>query len=237
MPIQGRAKLIDKEGLTSSIVQYKFEMIDPIEMNFIPGQHIVIDIGENNTRQYSIASSPLKSNKTFDIVVDLSPQGKGSKYLESLDMNQEIKFIGETGEFTLPDELALNLVFLATSTGISPIRSMIDSIVLNREDYEVNIYLYIGARNSDQVIWQNVFKKYLDDKHIDDYHLYIGEGELPSTECESGNLTQFISRINDQIISDAQFIICGSGETIENIRQILISKNIPSESIIYEKHY
>ncbi len=237
MPIQGRAKLIDKEGLTSSIVQYKFEMIDPVEMNFIPGQHIVVDVGNNNTRQYSIASSPLKSNKTFDIVVDLSPQGIGSKYLESLDMNQEIKFIGEIGEFILPDELALNLVFLATSTGISPIRSMIDSIVLNREDYEVNIYLYIGARNSDQVIWQNVFKKYWEDKHIDDYHVYIGEGELPSAECEIGNLNQFIARLNDQVIADAQFIICGSGETIDSIRQILNSKNIAPESIIYEKHY
>ena len=238
MPINAKAKLTDKEGLTSSIVRYHFELIEPTEMNFAPGQYIILSVGgDKESRNYSIASSPLKSNKKFQIIVDLSPQGKGAQFIEMLEINSVVSFIGEVGEFVLPEALMPNLVFVSTGTGIAPIKSMVESIILNREDFDVDMFVYAGARSSDQVVLPELFTQYLKEKHIDDYRVYINEEETENEYSEKGEVSRFIERLSPEVLTNANYFLCGSGLMIEEAQDILKQKGVPTELVIYERHY
>lgn len=236
MPINAKAKLIEKKNLTSKILFFKFEMIDPEVINFSPGQYISIDIGTGVRREYSIASSPLDDNKTFEIVVDTSPHGVGSQFLEKLQTGSEISFLGEIGSFILPEVLAPNLFFIGTGTGITPLKSMIESIVLNVEDDNLNVYVYYGTRTQEEVIYKELFEKYLSENRIDDYKIYISRDDNP-TDGKTGYVGDFIDTFDKSVFPDSQFFICGNGNMIKTVEEKLLQAQVNSSQIFYEKYY
>ncbi len=236
MPINAKAKLIEKKNLTAKILYLKFEMTEPDAINFSPGQYVSMDIGGGTRREYSIASSPLDDNKSFEIVVDTTPKGAGSQYLLDLEVGSEISFLGEIGNFVLPEVLAPNLFFIATGTGITPLKSMIESIVLNVEDDNLNVYVYYGTRTHEEVIYKELFEKYLSEKRIDDYKIYISREDNP-TDGKTGYVGDFIDTFDKSAFPDAQFFICGNGNMIKTVEQKLLQAQVNASQIFYEKYY
>ena len=102
-----RSRLINKTQLTPSVVEFHFEMVEPINLDFKAGQYIAIDVAPKVKRQYSIASSPSNSQKSFKIIIDIKPNGIGTKYLMGLNIGDVINFIGGIGLFVLPARFAL----------------------------------------------------------------------------------------------------------------------------------
>ena len=76
------------------------------------------------TRPYSIASPP--SNRcAIELLFNLVPGGPGSTFLFSLQSGDPVSFRGPAGTFVLRDYPDRRLLFVATGTGIAPIRSML----------------------------------------------------------------------------------------------------------------
>ena len=119
-----KTKLILKLQLTPEVIFLRFELVDPLEITFQSGQYMIVPIpGKNITRLYSIASSPDKKN-TLEFIIHLMPGGIASEYFRLMSVNQEVEMKGPAGVFNLRQN-EKNIIFLATGTGIVPIRSMI----------------------------------------------------------------------------------------------------------------
>ena len=97
------------------------------EFRFTPGQFISIkqrkSDGKEHTRAYSIASAP-RANATFDLCLNRVDSGFLSNWLCDLEEGTTVQFHGPHGLFTLR-EPQKDAVFVATGTGIAPIRGMV----------------------------------------------------------------------------------------------------------------
>ena len=130
MPIQRfTARVAVVRQLTHDVRQIDFELIDPPEISFKAGQFISFEVpdlrtGRTVTRPYSIASRP-SSVRIVSLVLNLVPHGPGSTYLFGLGVGDRATFAGPAGNFFLRDDPTRELLFVATGTGIAPIRSML----------------------------------------------------------------------------------------------------------------
>jgi len=123
------AKVTNVLQLTHDVRQIDFELLDPREIHFQAGQFISFEVpdartGRMVTRPYSIASSP-DSPHVISLLLNLVPGGPGSTYLFGLRQGDTTSFAGPAGNFYLRDDPARELLFVATGTGIAPLRSMV----------------------------------------------------------------------------------------------------------------
>ncbi|HDS11622.1 MAG TPA: hypothetical protein ENN77_01815, partial [Candidatus Wirthbacteria bacterium] len=63
------------------------------------GQFISVLVGEKEKRPYSVCSVPLSG--VVELCISTKNQGNGSKYIQSLDVPQEVRFLGPFGNFVL----------------------------------------------------------------------------------------------------------------------------------------
>ena len=114
--------------LSEDIMQVKLRLPPASNFEFLEGQFIDI-IGPNSIRRsYSIAS--ISSNKEIILLIKRVKNGEFSNYwFNKAKLNDLLRIEGPKGTFFLRDR-AKPLVFLATGTGIAPIISILDGILV-----------------------------------------------------------------------------------------------------------
>jgi CDP-4-dehydro-6-deoxyglucose reductase, E3 len=123
-----RARVTVVEDLTYDVREIRLTLVDPSGICFAAGQFVSFEIDRPGspfpaTRPYSIASSP-RERTSIELVLNRVPGGCGSSYLFGLQSGDDTTFKGPVGSFTLRDN-ARDILFVATGTGIAPIRSML----------------------------------------------------------------------------------------------------------------
>ncbi len=127
---------------------------------FTPGQFVSIKQpkpdGKEHTRAYSIASTP-GSKPGFDLCLNRVEDGFLSNWLCDLEEGVAVKFHGPHGLFTLR-EPRKDAVFVATGTGIAPIRGMVHWLF---EKAERNLgheyWLVFGTRHEHNLYYRDEF--------------------------------------------------------------------------------
>jgi CDP-4-dehydro-6-deoxyglucose reductase, E3 len=125
------ARVSRVRSLTHDVREIELTLLEPSEIRFAAGQFVSFEIERPGfpvpaTRPYSIASSP-GSRHAIQLVLNRVPGGPGSEYLFGLREGDSTAFKGPVGNFTLRDGQR-DLLFVATGTGIAPIRSMLWSL-------------------------------------------------------------------------------------------------------------
>jgi len=117
------------KDLTHDVRRLDLRLIEPKTITFKPGQFISFEMphpqtGHVVTRPYSIASQPSRSDVIM-LLFNLVPGGPGSTYLFNLKEGDKTHFKGPAGRFYLREDQGRELLFIASGTGIAPIRSML----------------------------------------------------------------------------------------------------------------
>jgi CDP-4-dehydro-6-deoxyglucose reductase, E3 len=117
------------ENLTHDVRRLDLRLIEPETIHFKPGQFVSFEMldpqtGRLLTRAYSIASQPSRSG-AITLLFNLVSGGPGSGFLFHLTAGEKIQFKGPAGHFYLRDDPERELLFVASGTGIAPIRSML----------------------------------------------------------------------------------------------------------------
>jgi len=146
MPLQ-TAKLVKKTVLTSDVFELSFGPTAPF--SFQAGQFISVKVVDNPAspviRGYSISSRPIPSSSNFELCVKIVENGRGSNWLNSLKTADEIQFLGPTGKFVFDENFAGTHLFIATGTGIGPLKAMIEDQLLNKNATK-KLHLIFGVR-------------------------------------------------------------------------------------------
>ncbi len=140
------------------------------EIDFIAGQYIAIRF-EGTTRVYSVASSPTREDVEF--CIRRVPGGDlTTKLTNDLEEGDEVSLRGPYGEFVMEQPSGRDLVFLATGTGVAPLKSMIDYLFEeHRDEYEGekrDIWLFLGSGWEDDLAYRETFRE-MDDAR-DNFH-------------------------------------------------------------------
>ncbi len=116
--------LLSRTQVTPSVHHLVFQT--PTPFDYLAGQWVKLTLRDGLTRDYSIASAPSAQMDRFELLVTHVEGGEGSRILCALDPGARIEMLGPNGLFVREERHAhLPAVFIATGTGLAPLRAMI----------------------------------------------------------------------------------------------------------------
>jgi ferredoxin-NADP reductase len=212
-----------------------FELITPRLIEFQAGQFIMMTIpGMAAKRSYSIASPPA-INHQLDILVDIEPQGDGSLYLQSLNPGETVQFMAPAGQFVVTDDpTEERLVFIATGSGISAIRSMILDLLQTRGDPRP-ITLHWGMRNVTDIFWEDDFRML--SGQFPNFHFDLVLSRAPDGWPLCGGHVTDCLQNHYQDYTRTGYYLCGNARMIQEVSQFLSEQGIDPKYIHHEKFF
>jgi CDP-4-dehydro-6-deoxyglucose reductase len=236
-----KAKLIQKINIVSDIWELRFEPDQ--EVTFMAGQYMILKVGDKR-RLYSVAS-PQHITAYFDLLVQLLPQGVGSDFFRNLKVGEMAEFMGPAGQFVIRN-ITDSKIFLATGTGIAPIRSKIEELLRQTNKEQENlpeIVLFWGMKTlKDSYYLEEFIEKMQHNPHFKFYLCLTRENDETVFEkpyIKKGRvqevLTRFMHGHQNSFPNEYEYAICGSREMVTNVNEFLLTKNVEKQRIYFEK--
>lgn len=226
------ARVVKHEVLDSKFHWVEFLLEEPTKIDFVAGQYISLKVAEDKHNKYSIAIPP-RINDRVVIIVDISPKGRGTDYVFRTKVGDRAEFVGPLGRFNVQDDGAKKLLFVATGSGISPLRSMIHDLLEKGEKRPIS--LYFGLRYDEDLFLLEDFEQ-LEQKNSN-FSFNVCLSQPGDTwEGRRGHVTGHI----DGDISDWEnwsAYLCGNGAMIASVRDLLLRRGVPKERIYTEQFF
>ena len=135
------------ERVADDVVRVVLRLPATPPFRFLAGQHVDVTSPAGDKRSYSIASAPSAPGKV-ELQIRRVDGGRFSDYwFGAAKTNDLLRFDGPRGTFVLHPVQGLDVVFLATGTGIAPILSMLAQIAATPGLQPRSVSLYWGGRH------------------------------------------------------------------------------------------
>jgi len=140
------------DRLAPDVMRVMLRLPPTSDFSYQPGQYIDVIAHGGLRRSYSIASTG-SAEKLLELHIRQVPGGAMSQYwFEQAKENDLLRLNGPLGTFFLREPEGCDLIFLATGTGIAPIKAMLESLSL-RLNQPRSISVYWGGRVRDDLYW------------------------------------------------------------------------------------
>ena len=151
------AEVEEIEALTHDIKRLVLKLIDPPEMNFLPGQYAELFIPDTEEhRAYSMANTTT-SDERAEFIIKVFPDGKFSGLLDGeLEVGQRMKMKVPFGVFTLREKSEGDVVFIGGGSGMAPILSILRHMA--EKGIERKATFYYGARTKKDLFYEDEIK-------------------------------------------------------------------------------
>jgi CDP-4-dehydro-6-deoxyglucose reductase len=147
------AKILSKEKINESVMEVCLRLPQNSNFQYSSGQYVKVAKGDIK-RSYSIANT-YEKNGILTFYIKKYESGKMSNYwFNEAKVNDLLRVEGPFGSFFLRENPNGNIIFLATGTGIAPIKSILDDLEKSMCKYSFNrIWLFVGARFENDLFW------------------------------------------------------------------------------------
>ncbi|MDQ6990578.1 MAG: FAD-binding oxidoreductase [Mariprofundaceae bacterium] len=204
--------------ITDQIVDVELRLPPTAKFNFLEGQYIEVIGSEGIRRSYSIANCA--NEKTIKLFIKKVEHGVLSQYwFHEAKANDLLRIEGPKGSFFFRGNKK-NIIFMATGTGIAPVKSILDKLAENPKAYSgINFSLYWGNRNVENFFWTPNYNSL----HLNYIPVLSQEHELWHGR---------IGYIQDSVIEDAlclentQVYACGSMKMIQSASALLVKHGL-----------
>lgn len=212
------------EKLAPDVLKVVLRLPPTSKFAFIPGQYLNV-IGPNGIRRsYSLASARAQEN-LLEIHVRAVEGGAMSDYwFNQAKVNDLLRLNGPLGTFFLNKTEGIDLIFLATGTGIAPVKAMLEHLDdLPAEQKPRSVTVLWGGRTHADL--------YLDVGALSGTHKYIpvlsrGGKDWPGA-C--GYVQDVLLGINPDL-TGAIVYACGSDAMIHSAKSALTASGLPSKN-------
>jgi CDP-4-dehydro-6-deoxyglucose reductase, E3 len=154
-----QTRLVSSRPIAPAVRELVFER-EGAPFAFDPGQwvNLVLPLpGGEIKRAYSIASAPVEGSPRFELAVTRVEGGPGSEYLHTLAEGSVLRAIGPQGLFTRGRAADEPSLLVATGTGVTPFRSMIQAAFASGS--RAPIHLLFGARFEDDILYREELER------------------------------------------------------------------------------
>jgi CDP-4-dehydro-6-deoxyglucose reductase len=190
---------------------------------FYPGQYLEI-IGRGGVRRsYSIANEP-QGEMTLELHIQRLAGGAMSEYwFERAKTGDLLRLYGPLGTFFLRDVQGLDLIFLATGTGIAPVKAILEGLAQNPRPKPRSITVYWGSRAREDLYWDVSIKG-------------LRRDFIPVLSRADSQWRGARGYVQHALLSDARDLqravvyACGSNAMIQDARGALLAAGLPERS-------
>lgn len=154
-------KLDQIEVLSPNIKTFWFER-EP-QFDYTAGQFIEMTLPHDNPDErgirhwFTLSSSP--TEKHLSITTKFAERSSSFKQtLGALRPGQTVELSEPMGDFVLPKDSTIPLVFVAAGIGVTPFRSMTKWLIDSHEKHQIQVLM--AATSIDDVVFEDLFKEY-----------------------------------------------------------------------------
>lgn len=210
--------------ISSNVIELHLRIPPNASFNYLSGQYINIIKGDYK-RSYSIANTNSAPNLVF--FIKNYGEGRFSNYLfNEAKINDLLRIEGPIGTFFYRNTNKKNIVFLATGTGIAPVKAMLEQMDENNADLmDKNIYLFFGGRTEEDLFWKPNFKN-------------IKVNFIPVLSRSNADWKGKKGYVQDSVLAqkidlpDSVLYACGSENMIKDSRELVTAKGL-SDDVFY----
>ncbi|MBD0316374.1 MAG: hypothetical protein ICV75_06760 [Nitrospiraceae bacterium] len=221
--------------LTHDVRELEFLLREPKDITFKAGQFISFEVPKEGlpfplTRPYSLASPPSGTDR-LTLLFNLVAGGPGSTYLYGLREGDPVTFKGPAGTFYLREDPGRHLLFVATGTGIAPLRSML--LTLFERQTGQPLTLFWGLRFQRDVYYQDELEDWASRFPNFSYVTTLSQPG-PDWGGVKGRVTQLVQdRVSS--VQNLAIYLCGNGDMIKDVTALIQAKGLCP--IYREKYY
>jgi CDP-4-dehydro-6-deoxyglucose reductase, E3 len=213
---------------------FEFQVANGRRFVFEPGQFITVEFepnGQKVRRPYSIASAP-RADNGFDLCLNILPEGRASSWLFHLKPGDAIHFTGPFGFFTLREPADPVSAFIATGTGIAPIRAMLQE--LYRRPRASEVWLIFGVRSEADILYRGEFEKLVRENSGFHFIPTLSRPE-PGWRGHTGYVQQHVARYLAEKKGFHAYI-CGLRKMVDDVAHVLRALGYDPKSLSFEKY-
>ena len=220
----------------NEVVKRFFFKVPHLEkFDFKPGQFVMVNLPIESKipyRSYSIASAPGGDN-TFELIIVLNPPGLGTPYMwEAFKVGMKVEVAGPIGKFVLPEKIENDICFIATGTGIAPLRSMFHHII-NHNIPHKDIYFIFGNRYKKDILYE-IEMEALEKQHPEFRFIPVLSREEPHNWRGRNG---YVHPVYEELFADkrpASFFLCGWKNMLLEARERLLAMGYEKQQIKFE---
>lgn len=230
------ARLVCVNPLTENTRHFEWDVTGPKRFVYTPGQFISLRLNHNgaeDVRAYSIASAPHRENR-FELCLNRVESGFFSNYLFGLQPGDHVEFEGPFG-FFIPRQPFRDSLFVATGTGIAPIRAMLQHLFSAKPPADgQQVWLVFGVRYPDTILYREEFEE-LAARHSN-FHF---RPTLSRPPAEWTGLRGHVQEHVESLIAERAHLdvyLCGLKAMVDDVRRRLKARGLDRKQIHYEKY-
>lgn len=216
-----------------------FQRQDGALFTFIPGQFItlLIEGGEKLLRRsYSIANTHVTGGNTVEFAASYVAGGTASELLFNLKPGETVTASGPFGRLILRDEQPGRYILIATGTGVTPYRSMLDQIAQRLEQQpNLQVIILFGVRTPEELLYRNEFVAFAKQHPHFEFRAYYSRAPKQESYEYQGHVQVAFTDIQPQPEKDIIYL-CGNPNMIDEAFAQLTALGFASQNVRREKY-
>jgi CDP-4-dehydro-6-deoxyglucose reductase, E3 len=215
------AKISSIEKMSNDVIKVVFRLPPTSNFQFNSGQYVHLIKGNLN-RSYSIANKPSAKNQ-LEFFIKKYKNGFMSKYwFEDAKVNDLLRVEGPLGSFFLRESECENIVFLATGTGIAPIKAILESVLEAPSNFmKKKFWIFVGARYKEDLLWDPT----INNDKIEVKYIPVLSRQVDDWSGEKGYVQDAVLKF-DLNLGNTQVYACGSNEMIQSAKFTLLKNRL-----------
>lgn len=226
--------------LSPSVKHFVLQINANPAFDYLPGQFISLHFEHQDKvlrRSYSIANAP-QNNNIVEFAANYVQGGPGSELLFRLKEGDTLQVSGPYGRLLLRETDPKRYIFVATSTGITPYRAMMQELDRRlANDKNLQVVMVLGVPKREDILYGNEFVAWAARTPRITFQAYLSreqrEDFLPYEH--PGRLHQSFSTLQLNPEEDVVYL-CGNPTMIDEAFTLLKDNGFSTQHIIREKY-
>jgi CDP-4-dehydro-6-deoxyglucose reductase len=215
-------RISERQLLAPQVMRVILRLPPSSNFRFLPGQYINVTSPNGVRRSYSLANADAVSN-FLELHVRAVENGAMSDYwFNQAKVNDLLRLNGPLGTFFLRDVTDKDVVFLATGTGIAPVKSMLEAMWANLglEHQPRSVKVFWGGRVQTDHYWNPEFPSGRDK--------FVKVLSRPSEDWSGARgYVQQVFMSGNPDLRNMVVYACGSNDMILSSRELLLQAGLP----------
>lgn len=209
-------RLAKREKVAKDTYMFWFEPEKPID--YVAGQYIELHLPHENPderktrRWFTLSSSPTEKLLAITTRFHAERTSSFKTRLKNLEIGETVNMMPPMGDFVLPKDPELPLLFVAGGIGITPYRSMLKYLTDKGESRKIK--LIYGVSGKEYAAFEDLIRK-----SPAEYELHFGR-------LSGNDIDRFIKPDSDQAV-----FVSGPEKMVERLQQELLGKGVDSRQL------
>lgn len=225
-----KAKLDNIIKLKEDTTEYTFKLLEPISINYKPGQFILVKIQDNPEmfRAYSISSYDDINNKV-SVTIKRVKDGYGTDIIsKDFKKGDLIELEGPMGNELVVDKKEEKVLLVAGGIGITPFVPIINDLLQESGNIKEFKLIY-GVNNENEFLYENIFSDYENKSNKFEFIKVVAFDE--NWKGKKGFVTDVMK---DMDLDNYKIYMCGPKPMINATLDMLHEANIDNKKVSYE---